>query len=66
MNAGFYKFDGGVLLYGPNFVLNSNYELWAEAHKEHSYPIDGWYWFESEDDAYRYFEIPKPEIDDIV
>lgn len=65
MNPGFYKLDQGTLLYGPNFVLNANYELRAEAHEEHNYPVDGWYWFDSEDEAYEYFGLSRPEISNI-
>jgi len=49
--SGFYKNDNGTLLYGPNFVLNKNYELRAENKDQYTYPIDGWYWFESQEQA---------------
>ena len=49
--SGFYKLDGDTLLFGPNFVLNANYELRKETHDQHTYPIDGWYWFNSEEEA---------------
>jgi len=49
--AGFYKAENGDLLYGPHYVLNMNYELRAETHDQHTYPVDGWYWFNSEADA---------------
>ena len=61
MNPGFYKLDGD-LLYGPNFVLNANYELRKETKDEHTYPIDGWYWFDSEEEARAYFELPIEEV----
>ena len=48
---GFYKNDNGVLLHGPNYVLNKDYELRAESKDQHTYPVDGWTWFESEEDA---------------
>lgn len=54
--SGFYKLDG-ILLYGPNFVINANYELRKESHQEHQYPIDGWYWFDSEPQAREFFKI---------
>ena len=57
---GFYKLDSD-LLYGPNFVLNANYELRRETHDQHTYPIDGWSWFDSEDDARLFFELPAKE-----
>ena len=54
---GFYKNDGGTLLYGPNFVLNANYELRKETKDDHTYPVDGWYWFDSEGAARDHFGI---------
>lgn len=55
--SGFYKLDGD-LLYGPNFVLNANYELRRETHDQHSYPIDGWFWFDSEQEARLFLGLP--------
>ena len=60
---GFYKFDNGALLYGPNYVLNANYELRKETHYQNTYPVDGWYWFDSEVDAKDYFGIVDIDID---
>jgi hypothetical protein len=54
--SGFYKLDG-ELLFGPNFVLNSNYELHREYKDTYTYPVDGWYWFNSEDSAKQFFNI---------
>ena len=51
------------LLYGPNFVLNANYELRRETHDQHTYPIDGWSWFDSEEDARLFFDLPAPTDD---
>lgn len=55
--SGFYKQDGD-LLFGPNFVLNANYELRRETHEQHTYPVDGWYWFDSEAEARAFFGLP--------
>ena len=55
-SSGFYKLDG-ELLHGPNFVLNADYELRKETHEQHTYPVDGWYWFDSEAEAYAFFNI---------
>lgn len=49
--SGFYKNDNGTLLFGPNFVLNKDFELRRETHEQHTYPVDGWAWFDSEDQA---------------
>ena len=57
---GFYKLDAD-LLYGPNYVLNANYELRRETKDQHTYPIDGWYWFDSEEEARLFFDLPAKE-----
>jgi len=61
--SGFYKLDNEVLLYGPHFVLNANYELRKETHTEHTYPVDGWYWFDTEQEAKDFFGIIDPIIE---
>lgn len=61
MNPGFYKNENGLLLYGPNFVLNKDYELRAETHEGHEYPVDGWSWFDSEEEARDALGIPAEE-----
>lgn len=55
--SGFYKLDG-ELLFGPNFVLNAKYELRRETKEDHTYPVDGWYWFDSEQQAREFFNLP--------
>ncbi len=52
MNPGFYKLDGD-LLYAPNFVLGpfDSFALFAEKKDEYTYPVDGWCWFDSEEEA---------------
>ena len=61
MKEGFYKNDNGIMLYAPNFVISANYELCKEQHDSHSYPIDGWKWFDDEDAAYLEFGLEKNE-----
>lgn len=58
---GFYKNDNNVLLYAPNYVINKNYELYTINSDSYDLPIDGWYWFENEDDAYLFFDLIKLE-----
>jgi hypothetical protein len=57
--AGFYKLDGEDLLFGPNFVLNKDYELRRETHDQHQYPINGWTWFDNEEEAKLAFNLTK-------
>lgn len=49
-----------ILLEGPNFVLNAAYELKAELWDTYTYPVDGWYWFATVDEAYQFFGLPIP------
>jgi len=47
----FYKRNGEELLVAPNFVHAPDYSLTAETKDEHTYPVDGWYWFDTLDAA---------------
>ena len=47
----FYKKHEEELIVAPNFVYNSEYELRSEQHTDYTYPVDGWYWFDTLDDA---------------
>ena len=49
--SGFYRENNGEIQFAPNFVLSSVYELRKETHEQHTYPVDGWYWFDSEAEA---------------
>lgn len=50
--SGFYKINEiGNLMYGPNFVCNADYKLTRETKDQNIYPIDGWFWFNSESEA---------------
>jgi len=54
----FYKYeDNKYLLEGPNFVISADYELRAETKDQHTYPIDGWYWFDTLEEAEAFFGV---------
>jgi hypothetical protein len=55
---GFYKIDNENLCYAPNAVISCEYMLEAFLKDTYEYPIDGWHWFDSEDDARIFFNIP--------
>lgn len=57
----FYKNENGSLLCGPNFVENQNYSLQRSNHEEYTYPVDGWYWFETDEEARAFFGLPEPK-----
>lgn len=60
--SGFYKYEEPSLLYGPNFVLDANFELRKETKNNHEYPIDGWYWFDSREEALEFFNVTDEEV----
>ena len=63
---GFYKKIEGILLYAPNFVSMPDAEILIELKDTYIYPVNDWYYFDTEDDAYNFFGISKPveSIDD--
>jgi hypothetical protein len=52
----FYKKDHNLVLEAPS-VLNINYLLITNNKDLYEYPVDGWYWFDSKEEAYDYFGI---------
>ena len=47
MEKGFYKNDSGTLLFAPNFVESKDFQLYMADKDKYSYPVQGWYWFET-------------------
>ena len=60
--SGFYKGESPNLLFGRFYVLNANYELWRNKKDEYTYPVDGWRWFETEEEARIHYNIPKEDL----
>lgn len=58
----FYKIDGQELLCAPSFVMAPGYELHAETQAQHTYPVDGWYWFDTLDAAMSALRPPAVEV----
>jgi hypothetical protein len=55
---GFYKLnEDNELMCAPNFVCTPDYELYKEQHETYTYPVDGWSWFNSEQEAADFFGI---------
>lgn len=51
---GFYKLDeNGELLYAPNFVYSPKFTLLIKEKDKYTYPIEGWKWFDSEEQAMK-------------
>jgi len=58
--SGFYKNTNGNVCYAKHSVDAPTFTLIAAQHQSYTYPIDGWHWFNSEEEAYISFGIPIP------
>ena len=56
--SGFYKSD---LTYASNWVIAPGFELLRSAKDSYTYPVEGWYWFDSLEQACGYFGVPIPD-----
>ena len=62
---GFYKLDqDGSFLYGRFYVLNANYELHRHLKDTYTYPVDGWAWFDSEEQAMSALGYVPPKTEE--
>jgi hypothetical protein len=68
MNDGFYRLEGETLSHAPNFVYTPEFALIKEDKDEYIlldiFPMDGWYWFDSDNEAYAFFGLEKPQTDE--
>jgi hypothetical protein len=57
MTSGFYKKDNEELFYAPNIVEGNGFVLVAQDKDQYEYPVNGWVWFDSEEEAEEVFNI---------
>ena len=58
----FYKLIDEVnYTYGPE-VIGAEYQLLTEDKDIYTYPIDGWIWANSEEEAREFFNLPPLEV----
>jgi hypothetical protein len=57
---GFFKRQDDFILHGPNFVRGpfGLFDLFREEKDTYEYPVEGWYWFDSEEEACQFFGLP--------
>lgn len=55
MTGGFYKQQDGELLYAPNYVEGNGFVLIKDESVKYQYPVDGWYWFDSLEEAENFY-----------
>jgi hypothetical protein len=48
MTQGFYKKQNNEIQYAPNYIEGNGYVLISSEKDIYEYPVDGWYWFNSE------------------
>jgi hypothetical protein len=54
----FYKRQGNTLHQAINTIRGPGYELNAADHATYSYPVSGWWWFDSPEEAHAALSIP--------
>tara|TARA_B110000503_G_scaffold99505_1_gene148849 strand:+ start:777 stop:998 length:222 start_codon:yes stop_codon:yes gene_type:complete len=59
---GFYLLQDNDLLHAPNFVKKGGGNLYKEEKDSYIYPVDGFYWFDTESAARVFFGLPEFEI----
>ena len=58
IEQGFYKYDEEDLLFASTSVTNKDYELHIEDKDNYTYPMHGWYYFNTLLEAKQFFNIP--------
>jgi hypothetical protein len=61
-----YKLDEGSLLCGPTTVMGADIELLRQDKDTYDYPVAGWYWFDSEEEAREFLGLPLKEPEEEV
>ena len=59
--SGFYKKDQDEILYAAVFVQGPDVLLVRQERENYTYPVDGWNWFDSQEEAYSAYGLPLPE-----
>jgi len=61
--SGFYLYQDEEVYYASNRVLGpyGKFEIRRENKDEYDYPIHGWRWFETKEEAYSFYRVDLPE-----
>jgi hypothetical protein len=54
--SGFYRFLDDTLHFGTK-IYAPNFTLLADDHESYAYPVDGWYWFDTIQEAEAHFKL---------
>lgn len=63
--SGFYALIDGELFFAPNFVESATFSLHRADKDTYTYPVNGWSWFDSEQEAKTFFNITDEEAAEI-
>lgn len=64
---GFYAWEDNTLKYATNFVQFPDGTTLQRSEKDtYSYPIKGYYWFNTRQEALNFFQKPDPDVDEYV
>ena len=55
----FFKKESEDLINVGELISTPSVTLTKETKDEYTYPQDGWYWFDTEDEAYSFFGLEK-------
>lgn len=55
----FYKYENEELFRASYEVHAPDYRILINLKDTYTYPVNGWYYFETEDEAYIFFNIEK-------
>lgn len=58
---GFYKKENEQILEGENSIFTPNISITKEIKDDFTYPIEGWYWFDTKEEASVFFNIEIPK-----
>ena len=64
MEEGYYKIEDRQIIYAPQGVRSATYLLLPNENQNHTYPIDGWYWFNSLEEATETLGYPPGTFDE--
>ncbi len=63
---GFFKVENGELIIARTNIGGPGFDLFFEMPHLQTYPIEGWYWFDTELQAREFFNIPYPAYPEYV
>lgn len=61
MSAGFYKIIGDAISYASSKIITTQGTYLVSEHDQYDYPVSGWHYFESVEDAEVYFNATVSE-----